>query len=430
MAKDDIAVDAAPQQQVPSSEPAPAAEPSHAETSTPVTPAVQTAPAAKSGTAKVAAAIITESTAPKTNAQKSGADAAGEASDPPRRMDRPTDTATATAPEAETPASGAAATTATDTTLIGALNADERLRASSERGERTLWLSALFVTLLYVSLFAAQFLNLGGLAGIEQELAEQQRQRERMGQGADSISVELVPEPDFNAKTEKWNDGANQPPLPVPPQPQQQPTPPQPPTEQAQPAETPPEQQPPEETQEPAEKEPEPKEEPEREDEDQPEAENKQKDPREAQHEEPTLSSLEAMLDAAANDLTEQVHAYYDRKPRRPRRQQPQQQTMHSGGGMQVRGTGAGGKSDAFNKAVIDALMKTRPGPFAMWGRVLVTFQITQQGDLLYVRVLHSSGNKALDDAAVNAIHRAKFIKPPAGLSPEARTYIIDYIFG
>ena len=74
--------------------------------------------------------------------------------------------------------------------------------------------------------------------------------------------------------------------------------------------------------------------------------------------------------------------------------------------------------------------MKTRPGPFALWGRVLVSFQITQQGDLLYVRVLQSSGNKAIDDAAVNAIHKAQFDKPPPGLPPEARTYIIDYIFG
>ena len=79
---------------------------------------------------------------------------------------------------------------------------------------------------------------------------------------------------------------------------------------------------------------------------------------------------------------------------------------------------GASGKSDEFSKSVIAALMKTRPGPFALWGRVLVSFQITQQGDLLYVRVLHSSGNKAIDDAAVSAIHKAQFIKPPPGLAP------------
>ena len=58
----------------------------------------------------------------------------------------------------------------------------------------------------------------------------EQRQKERRGQdGADSINVEIVPEPDFNAKTKKWRDGAEMPsptPSPMPPQqqPQQQPS--------------------------------------------------------------------------------------------------------------------------------------------------------------------------------------------------------------
>jgi len=300
-----------------------------------------------------------------------------------------------------------------EATLIGALNADERIRAGSERGERTLWVSALFVTFLYASLIAAQVMNLGGLSAIEHELQQQKRERERLGQGADTVSVEIVPEPDFNAKTQKWQDGANGPPTPAPPQPQQQAALPQPQVEEK-PQQQPEEQKPEEE-----------KAEPEKPQEKEPEKEA------EKEHDggQPTLPSLEALLDAAANDLSEQVKAHYDR-PRRPQPQQQQQQAMVSGGGMKVRGVGAGGRSDAFTKSVIDALMQTRPGPVALWGRVLVTFQITQQGDLLYVRVLHSSGNKAMDDAAVNAIHRAKFIKPPPGLPPDARTYIIDYIFG
>jgi TonB family protein len=303
------------------------------------------------------------------------------------------------------PASAAAA--ADDGSLIGALNADERIRAGTERSERTLWASAALVTLLYAAVIAAQVMNLGGFAGIEEELQRQQRERERLGQGANSISVELVPDPDFNAKTEKWREGANAPPNPAPPQPQQQAALPQPPSEQARPSEQ----------QQPVEK-PETSEEPQQE----------ERADKEAERAQASFPSLEALVDAAAQDLSAQVKAHYDRKPQR--RPQQQQQAMYSGGGMQVRGTGAGGKSDAFNKSVIDALMKTRPGPFALWGRVLVTFQITQQGDLLYVRVLHSSGNKAMDDAAVNAIHRAKFVKPPEGLPAEARTYIIDYVFG
>ena len=74
--------------------------------------------------------------------------------------------------------------------------------------------------------------------------------------------------------------------------------------------------------------------------------------------------------------------------------------------------------------------MKTRPGPFALWGRVLVSFQISEFGQVAYVHLLQSSGNTALDQAAINAIRKAQFERPPNGLSPDDRTYIIDYIFG
>jgi TonB family protein len=307
--------------------------------------------------------------------------------------------APASAPAPENPTSEQPAASVEAAGLIGVLDADQRIRAGAEQNERTLWASAIAVTLIYASVIAAQVMDLGGLSGIEREL---ERQRlERRGQEATSISVELVPDPDKDAKTKKWREGAQQAPTPAPPQPQQTASLPQPEVEQQQ-----------KPTEEQA------KEEPTKEE----AAEKEQKEGGQ-----PSLPNLEALVDAAAEDLNEQVKAHYDRKPRRP---QPQQQAMYSGGGMQVRGSGASGKSDEFSKSVIAALMKTRPGPFALWGRVLVTFQITQQGDLLYVRVLHSSGNKALDDAAVNAIHKAQFIKPPEGLSPEARTYIIDYVFG
>jgi protein TonB len=312
--------------------------------------------------------------------------------------------ATAVAP---TSASSDAAAPAEAATLIGVLDADQRIRANAEQNERTLWASAVFVTLLYVAVIAAQLMNLGGFSGIERELERQRK--ERIGQGGDSVSVELVPEPDFKAKTEKWRDGANQPPNPAPPQPQQQAALPQQPVEQPQPTEKP--------SEEPAKEEPQ-------------EQQEKAEKEQESEKEQSSMPSLEALVDAAASDLQDQVKAHYDRKQMQQRRPQRQQQAMFSGGGMQVRGTGAGGKSDAFNKSVIDALLKTRPGPLALWGRVLVTFQITQQGALLYVRVLHTSGNNPMEDAAVNALKRAKFTKPPEGLSAEARTYIIDYVFG
>jgi TonB family protein len=298
--------------------------------------------------------------------------------------------------------------------LIGALDADQRIRTAADRSRRTLWISATCVTLLYVLVIAAQVMNLGGLSSIEHELEQQQRERERRGQDGTSISVEIVPEPDPKAKTQKWQDGANGPPTPAPPQPQQQAAPERPPVEQ-------PKEQPQEQPKEEPEKQP-----PEEKPEDKPEEKEAEKAHDGGQ---PSLPDLDTLLDAAATDLQEKVKQHYDR-PRRAQQQSQQQQATISGGGMQVRGQGAGGKSDAFTKSVIDALMRTRPGPFALWGRVLVSFQITQQGDLLYVRVVKSSGNKAMDDAAVNAIHRAKFVKPPPDLPAEARTYIIDYVFG
>ncbi len=323
------------------------------------------------------------------------------AAETPAQVDKPE-------PAAEPASEGAAA--------IGAPDADQRIRTGFDREERTLWVSAVFVTLLYALVIAAQVMNLGGLSSIEHELEQQQKERERRGQGGDSISVEIVPEPDFKSKTEKWQEGANGPPTPNPPQPQQQAALPRPKIEE-QPQQQPKEQAEEKPTEEKSEEKPQEK------------PEEKEAD---KSHEggQPSLPDLEALVDAAATDLSEKVKEHYDNAPRRSSRPQQQQQATMSGGGMQVRGQGAGGKSDAFTKSVLDALMKTRPGPFALWGRVLVSFQITQQGDLLYVRVVKSSGNKAMDDAAVNAIHRAKFIKPPPDLPPDARTYIIDYVFG
>ena len=95
-----------------------------------------------------------------------------------------------------------------------------------------------------------------------------------------------------------------------------------------------------------------------------------------------SISLLDALVDAAAQDLSAQVKAHYDRKPQRGLPPQEQRQAMYSGGGMQVRGTGAGGEANEFNNPVIDALMKTRPGPFALWVASLVTFQITSRRTL------------------------------------------------
>jgi TonB family protein len=271
------------------------------------------------------------------------------------------------------------------------LDADERIRQSDQRGERTLWASAAVVTLLYTSLIAGHL-----LLGDPLSQAAQERERQRRGQDApESISVEIVPEPEAASKTKRWREGeAEQTPTPTPAE-----LPPQPPqmASIAQP-EVPEVEEPTEET----------KEEP------RPEGS-------------PMLLDIESLVDAAAADLTQKIDRAFAKKPQKKQREQ---QAVMAGGGMKVRGTGASGRSDPFTRSVIAALMKTRPGPFALWGNVLVSFQVSETGQLAYVHLLHSSGNTALDQAAIEAIRKARFQRPPPGLTPDERTYIIDYVFG
>jgi TonB family protein len=281
-------------------------------------------------------------------------------------------------------------------TLFGSLDADERLRQEAERNERLLWAGAVAATLIYASLIAGQTMT-----GFAAPIPLDQQEKERRGQDGppDSISVELVPEPDKNAKTKRWQDGSE---VPAPQPSEQMPQPPQQPQTQS-------------------------LEQPELKQAVKPdEEEEKEKEAEEEKSGDPTLLDLESLAEAAAADFSRQVDRAFSKKQRR----QEERQAVYSSGAMKVRGRGASGKSDEFSRSVIAALMKTRPGPVAIWGRVLVSFELSPSGTLNYVRVLDSSGNTALDQAAVNAIHKARFKAPPPGLSAQERTYIIDYIFG
>jgi TonB family protein len=278
------------------------------------------------------------------------------------------------------------------------LNADERIRAAVKQNERTLWLSAAGVTLLYIAAIAIQVMRLSPA-----EIAEMMKGRR--GQDApDSISVEIVPDPDFKSKTTHWQEG----------------------TQVTQQADAPP--QPPQQSQVASIEQPKAEEAPSEEQvkpEDAPVAEQ--------QHEfSPALPDINTLVDAAAADLDRKIKEHLEQQKQRQqqRKQQEAREAQAPGGPLQIRGTGASGRSDPFSRSVIAALLKTRPGPFALWGRVLVSFQISESGQVAYVHLLQSSGNSAMDQAAINAIRRAQFQRPPPGLTADQRTYIIDYIFG
>ncbi len=283
---------------------------------------------------------------------------------------------------------------ATDRNLFGTLDADQRIRAVVKQNERTLWAGAAGVTLIYAAVIASQAMQFSAA-----DLAEMMK-RKRGQDAPESISVELVPDPDKTATTQKWRDGMNaaqENPEQRPPQQPQVASLPQPQAEEA-----------------PAQEEPKP--------DDAPTAEQ-------PKNFSPSLPDLDTLVDAAAADLDRKIKQALEKKQQQQKQRQ-ERQAMAPGGGLQLRGTGASGRSDPFSRSVIAALMKTRPGPFALWGRVLVSFQISEAGQVSYVHLLQSSGNTALDQAAINAIRKAQFERPPAGLSPDERTYIIDYIFG
>lgn len=316
--------------------------------------------------------------------------------------------------KAETDKTGAgkASVLAKAATMFGNLDADQRIRRAAEQNERLLWAGAAGATLIYALLIASQSMT-ATLVPLDQ--LQQQQEIERRGQDGNIMSVEIVPEPDRNSKTTKWQDGND-----VPPQQQMPPMPAVPQTEALP--------QPQEEVPEDA------KETPEKETEKEPEKEKEPEEKKEAKHENhdeqrpedsPMLLDIDSLVDAAAADLKRQIDRHYDPSPQRR-----QKQAAASSGAVKVRGSGASGKSDPFTDSVIASLMKSRPPPVALWGRVLVTFQIGVNGELMYVRVLQSSGNTAMDDAAVKAIRKARFKRPPPGLTSDQRTYIIDYIFG
>lgn len=145
--------------------------------------------------------------------------------------------------------------------------------------------------------------------------------------------------------------------------------------------------------------------------------------------------ATQALADAVGVDLTMRDYASAldaeiarRKQAQEARRAAPPPSAVLSGSS-RLRGAPSSGRSDAYSRSVIAALLRAKPPPFALRGSVMVSFEISQSGGLVYVRVLDSSGNKAMDAEAVAAIRRARFDPPPPGKSRADLTYIIHFIF-
>ncbi|MEQ1615833.1 MAG: energy transducer TonB [Hyphomicrobiaceae bacterium] len=75
------------------------------------------------------------------------------------------------------------------------------------------------------------------------------------------------------------------------------------------------------------------------------------------------------------------------------------------------------------------AVGKVRPRHSGGKGRVQVSFALTEDGGLRNVEISDSSGKAGLDQAALEAVRRAAFPRPPAGTTDKQRTYVVPFDF-
>ena len=75
------------------------------------------------------------------------------------------------------------------------------------------------------------------------------------------------------------------------------------------------------------------------------------------------------------------------------------------------------------------ALSKTKPKGVGGLGTVRLKFVIAGDGGLAAVEVAKSSGSPKLDDIALGAVRRTKFLTPPTGMTTAQLTYEVPYHF-
>lgn len=125
-------------------------------------------------------------------------------------------------------------------------------------------------------------------------------------------------------------------------------------------------------------------------------------------------------FDITMNDYVRAVEAA-QAESRRPR--------ARSAEPPEVKGAARQGQQSAYAKSVIAALSRTKPTSYLTRGEVYVRFEIDAEGRLKFVRVIQSSNDPLMDKMAVDAIKSARFAPPPADVDPRDLSYVIHYRF-
>ena len=82
-----------------------------------------------------------------------------------------------------------------------------------------------------------------------------------------------------------------------------------------------------------------------------------------------------------------------------------------------------------YGRNVVEVLRKTKPKAVGEFGTVRVKFTITADGGVVSAEIAKSSGNKKLDNLALEAVQRTKFRTPPAGMTSTQLFYELPYYF-
>ena len=111
------------------------------------------------------------------------------------------------------------------------------------------------------------------------------------------------------------------------------------------------------------------------------------------------------------------------------RREQAQHTPRQSGNVRSLRpGATHQGKSDEWERKVIWALAATKPMGNGKWGTAVVTFVVSEAGQVQGLRLIKTSGDNWLDEGALLAVRQARMPAPPPGLPVGDRAFNIEYI--
>lgn len=129
------------------------------------------------------------------------------------------------------------------------------------------------------------------------------------------------------------------------------------------------------------------------------------------------------------------------RKPTERKTDKGKDDATRAKGGQAARGTSdrqsKGGKVSASAGSMVGYAARVRarvasnkPSSAGKRGTAVVSFGVTRGGGLAYARLARSSGNGALDQAAVSAVRRAApFPVPPAGASASQLSFSVPFHF-